>query len=206
MTATLTTELTTPIGKTSFVNFDDVDPTTAREIRHSVENFYRDFPTVAPGLRTVILDGASFTESPYAYAVTQPVDLTSPAPPYRITVNPHFYGPHTRAKLLRDAREDYLRGFHGYEHPVGTFEHELGHVLDMFVGYRRGAPAGASLQLFQDGYWGARDGSTVSEYALEGGPMEAFADAFANVRTGYGFTQNDTVNRLVASIAKAAAQ
>jgi hypothetical protein len=175
MTATLSPASVQTIGKTE-LRLAGADPTTAAEIVNSVQNFYRDFPQVAPGLGTVQI-GVDDSDS---YAYTRPLSLYDPAPPYCISLNQDYYAAGTRSLLEANARKDFLAGFHRYPTPVGTFEHELGHVLDMWLASRDRRSMPRSWYDIRD----YQDGDSVSRYAAQAGPVETFADAFALWRVG----------------------
>jgi hypothetical protein len=175
MTATLSVQT---IGKTD-VHVGDMDTYTAREIVTSVENFYRDFPKIAAGLGTVQCT-ADENNGKGSYAYTRPADLHSPVPPFCIVLNPLYFGPGTRKALTDGVAGDYAAHFHAYWQPAGVIEHELGHVLDMTLAGKIGLSRPLSLLAITN----EDDANSVSGYGWQSGPVETFADAFANWRTG----------------------
>lgn len=192
MTATLSVQT---IGKTD-VHVGDMDPITAREIVTSVENFYRDFPKVAAGLRTI----QTGTDNADSYAYTRPINnLYDPAPPWSITVNRDYYGPGTRSELDAAVQHDYEKHFHAYQQPCGVIEHELGHTLDFFIASLIGIKQPLSRLAITD----PDDANSVSGYGWQAGPEETFADAFANWRMGIRPGNANIVN-VVSRFVKAA--
>jgi hypothetical protein len=174
------------------LELDNVDPQSADEIRERVNDFYRDFPLVAPALGTVKLDASQFVPYPNSYAVTYPIpDITSPVPPYCIALNPRLFGAGTRERLVSSVLSDTDGDFHRYTQPSGVIEHELGHVLDMWVASRN------PLQMFPSFALEFDDAHTISEYAKQS-PQEAFAEAFANDRLGWP-AGNESVRHVLTS-------
>lgn len=167
------------IGRTSLF-LSDVDRVSASEITESLRKFYADFPEIAPHLSDVTVSADEFAESPHAYAVTKSAgDVPfGQSDEFHIVLNAGFYGHGHRARLTRMVREDFHQYWHAYPHANGVFEHELGHVLDMQLARANalGLPPSYALEY--------EDAHTISEYAMRGGPQEAFADAFANLRMG----------------------
>lgn len=176
------------IGRTPLF-LQGMDSQSADEICDSVRAFYRDFPAVAPWLQDVRLaEPAEFLSAPNAYALTKSQGDNW----YHISFNPSYYGPGKRAELESLVASDYASRWHSYTQAPGVFEHELGHVLDLFLADRyTGTPPSYALSF--------NDAHSISDYAVTAGPLEAFADAFANLREGYR-PGNQNVTRLVKDI------
>lgn len=187
MTATLTSTLPSAVVGRTELYLADADPQSANEIVNAVQNFYRDFPLVAPHLADVKLERTPLDS--YAKTKTEADSRFRPDPPYRIGVNPDYFGAGNRDELLYWVGRDFNGGFHRYPNPSGVIEHELGHVIDMFLSYDRGLSDRSVSSLL---ITNPADALSVSGYGLEGGPMETFADAFANWREGLN-PGNDTI-------------
>jgi hypothetical protein len=196
MTATLATP--DVIGQTRLY-LADVDHKSAQEIRSAVSDFYRDFPTVAPLLADVKIDPVFFADKRDSYAMTMPDVVTEPLPPFHVRLNAYWFaGTESRERFRRAAHQDFIRGFHGYPQTSGTIIHELGHVIDMTAAHYCGLNIGASAYAVDE--W---DAPSISGYALEGGPMEAWADAFAARRLGYSPGNANVVRALDVVISEA---
>jgi hypothetical protein len=180
MTATLSVQT---IGKTD-VHVGDIDHPSMVEIVKSLQDFYRDFPHFAPLLSRVRIGTTADDEFPAdtaSQAFTQPLPSRfSARPPYEIALNPATYGHGGRRELLREVHHGFESGWQHYSEPRFVFEHELGHVIDLGLTWQHNYPHSyASRQITS--MW---DALSVSGYALQAGPAETFADAFANVRAG----------------------
>lgn len=180
------------IGPTS-LELADVDPLSAEEIRTSVANFQRDFPRLAGHLTDIRPNAGLFIDHPHSYAATTPVDQFGS---YAIELNPGYYGIGKRHKLTDATLGDYKANWHPYSQARGVFEHELAHVLDL------------ELARVNDGYAPSfalelPDALSVSDYGLQAGPLETFADAFAAWRLGIP-TGNANVRRLIDRVTESA--
>jgi hypothetical protein len=196
MTATLATP--DVIGRTRLY-LADVDHKSADEIRSAVSDFYRDFPTIAPLLGDVKIDPVFFADKRDSYAMTMPEIVTEPLPPFHVRLNAHWFaGTESRERFRRASHQDFLNGFHGYPETSGTIIHELGHVIDLTAAHYCGLDRGASWYAVQE--W---DAPSISGYAMSGGPMEAWADAFAARQLGYSPGNANVVRALDVVIAEA---
>lgn len=167
------------IGRTKLF-LADADPACAADVACGLERFYQDFPHVAANLQQVnVLDLPSG-----CYAATAEWHDGR----FDISLNRMVYGHGRRSFLIDHAAEDYRNGFHRFTTPTGSFEHELGHVIDMSTG---------NLGAMSLDY---NDALGISGYAVRGGAEEAFAEAFANWREGVHNSQY--VDDVVAGVAR----
>ena len=173
------------IGRTKLF-LDGCNPALAAQVCHSLEKFHRDFPHVAAKLATVNLMPMT-----YGYACTTQY---AGSPTFDIALNEHMYGagPQAETDMNRHLSEDFLTGFHRFNRPISNFEHELGHVLDMSLDFE------GARQLVHS------DARHISGYADVGGPEEAFAEAFANVREG--LSNGKRVDEIVARVCRSASK
>lgn len=166
---------------TTVVDLAGADRLSAAEVSQSIERFWQDFPLAAGKLAYVGLEDfpdPSMRED--CVATTSRVD-SYPMPPmgrvhagttYRIDLNREYYGLGRYDYRARRTDEAFRAGAFALGAPGASFDHELGHILDVNT-----ATESLDSKPYSFRYIDFFDAPSVSTYAMNG-PHECFAEAF----------------------------
>lgn len=167
--------MSTRIGST-VLDIDGMDPTSAAEVQASLRKFYSAFPRAAATISHVKLCDSDYLGGWNVNAFTEPL-RSNPASGtwqdgYCIALNRFAYGAGQRAAFELDMQHYAATGWVISPKPAIVFEHELGHVVDMYAAH------GDKTRMPSLGIK-YHEALSVSEYGAKAGPAEVFADVFA---------------------------